>query len=165
MTVPGTAFELRGRFAGFLRNAGGKRRLRLECAEGHLELKLPRELRELAMSRLVAGAEIALHGLDFAHHGHLRRTVLGLRVLDPAPAHFTCPLRVCTKKNCWKQGGRELWRAVEEEAASVDAPLILEGVGCLDRCKQAPNLDCGDLAFERCTPGQARRLVHDLAGP
>jgi len=159
-------FELNGEFAGFIRTIQGKRRMLLRTGNGDVQLKVPRSLRHRLDGRLSAGCAIAVSGLE--HHdyiGSVTRAVLRVQVIGPAvpDACFACPIQVCAKKNCWKQGGRELWQALEQELAGIDDPPALESVHCLDRCKQAPNFDCGGLEFARCTPERARRFVHDLA--
>jgi hypothetical protein len=159
-------FELSGEFAGFIRTIQGKRRMLLRTAAGDVQLKVPRSLRHRLDGRLSAGCAIIVSGLEHRDYtGNVTRAVLRVRVSDPAAAGpcFTCPIEVCAKKNCWKQGGRELWQALDQELAGIDDAPALESVHCLDRCKLAPNFDCGGLEFARCTPERARRFVHDLS--
>ena len=35
-----------------------------------------------------------------------------------------CPIRVCTKKNCWRSGGKELWHALEAELAERGLTVV-----------------------------------------
>jgi hypothetical protein len=159
-------FELSGEFAGFIRTIQGKRRMLLRTGGGDMQLKIPSSLRHRLDGRLSAGCAVTVSGLEHREHGgSVTRAVLRVEVSGPvaADACFACPIQVCTKKNCWKQGGRELWRALEQELAGIDGAPALESVHCLDRCKHAPNFDCGALEFERCAPERARRFVHELA--
>lgn len=159
-------FELLGEFAGFIRTIQGKRRMLLRTSAGDVQLKLPRSLRHQLDGRMSLGTAILVCGLDPGDAlDRTPRVVLRVRVSDAAANDpcFTCPIEVCAKKNCWKQGGRELWRALERELAGIDDAPALEAVHCLDRCKHAPNFDCGGLEFERCTIEHARQFVRDLA--
>jgi hypothetical protein len=158
-------FELTGDFGGFIRNLLGKRRLLLLTASGEVQLKVPRALRLRLDGRLAIGTPLTVSGFEQDAQGQPHRAVVRVRIpgASGGDACYTCPIQVCTKKNCWRQGGRELWHSFEHELATLDDAPALEKVDCLDRCKHAPNFDCGALEFERVTPERARRFLHDLA--
>lgn len=155
-------FELTGDFGGFVRNLFGKRRLLLYTATGEVQLKVPRTLRLQLDGRLTIGSPLTVFGFEQEAYGKPHLAAVRIRIASTGACH-TCPIQVCTKKNCWRQGGRELWHTLEQELASLPAAPALEKVDCLDRCKQAPNFDFGPLEFEHATPERARRFVHDLA--
>lgn len=157
-----TPFELTGDFGGFVRNLLGKRRLLLHTATGEVQLKVPRPLRLRLDGRLPIGTPLAVSGFEQEARGKPHLAVVRIRIAGTGECH-TCPIQVCTKKNCWRQGGRELWHTLEGELAKLPGAPKLEGIDCLDRCKQAPNFDCGALAFQHATPERARRFLHDLA--
>jgi hypothetical protein len=161
-------FEVKGQFAGFVRDEQGKRRLLLQAGEETLFFKLPGSLRKQFADRLVTGHSIVVSGVEQRDQlsGWVRRIISRLQFLEVQPvACGHCTIRVCAKKNCWKSGGKELWQALEQEIASAGliGAVRLKAVGCLDRCKRAPNLDCGDIELERCTSEMARTLIGDLA--
>lgn len=153
-------FRLAGAFGGFVRNAAGKRRLLLHTASGEAHFRLPRALRRELEDRIAIGAAIAVAGFERENGSP---AIVRVDIPGSTGACLTCPIRVCTKKNCWKRGGRELWHLLERELPSIPGAPPLEAVDCLDRCKRAPNLDCGALEFERCTPERLRRFLRDLA--
>ena len=173
-TLTFRTFELIGRFAGFVFTETGKRRMRLCEGEHEHLLKVPRTLRRRVIGQFQPGQSIRVAGIEEEDPatGLLKRVVS--RVLPdtvaspenagplPAPTPVAAyPIRVCAKKNCWRQGGRELWEALGREvtARGLAAQITLRRVGCLDRCKHAPNADCGDHAYTQCAPGDAARMI------
>lgn len=164
-------FELRGQFAGFFRTIFGKRRMILRAGGEDHELKVPKELRRELAGALVPGVEIVVTGFerpeDFT--GRMRRVVSHIHFLTrppvPPDACATCTIRVCTKKNCWKQGGRELWHTLETRLAEqglTDA-VRLKAVDCLDNCKRAPNLELHHRLHQRGTPARVGEIVAQIA--
>ena len=75
-------------------------------------------------------------------------------------------IRVCAKKNCWKQGGRELYEALDRQLDALGRPanVTLQPVGCLDQCKHAPNVECGHRVYSRCTSHEAEAIMARAAG-
>jgi hypothetical protein len=162
-------FEIRGEFAGFVRDGRGKQRMMLRTGEEELLFKMPKELRKRFADRLVPGLVIVVSGIEerVRFSGWIKRIVSRLEFLE-APgvtACESCPIRICAKKNCWKDGGHALWRVLEEkiEAAGLTGVIRLKAVGCMDHCKRAPNLSCGDTHIEQCTPELAEKLIDRLA--
>jgi hypothetical protein len=102
-----TGFEVQGRFAGFFRDIFGKRRMALRVAGEEIYLKVPKALRKELEPILVPGEEVVVLGRD-AFDGRDARVVSELRFRD-RPGCIACPIRVCTKKSCWRNGGKELW--------------------------------------------------------
>jgi hypothetical protein len=166
-------FELRGQFAGFIRNAAGKRRMLLRIGGADVELKLPAELREAIQKRLSVGLDITVAGSEESSSPRSKRVVSQVAFESPGvensaalpPACVRCPIQVCTKKNCWRGGGKELWRALEHElqAAGLADAIALQPVDCLDNCKRGPNITCNGELLERCTAREAHDLVQQLA--
>jgi hypothetical protein len=163
--VSSKPFEMQGEFAGFIRSLVGKRRMVLRTEKEDHFLKVPKALRHRLTGALFPGSKIAVTGHEVHEEGgrgpklvvetvHLV-TAAGLEV----PAG--CPIRVCTKKNCWRSGGKELWHALEAELAErgLTGVVQLEGVDCLDHCKKAPNAEWEGCEFHRCTPRDAERIV------
>ena len=158
-------FELHGEFAGFIRTLLGKRRMVLRTGREDCFLKVPKALRHRLTGSLYPGSKIAVTGYEVMEEGgrgpklvvssvHLV-TSSGLEV----PAG--CPIRVCTKKNCWRSGGKELWHALEATLAErgLTGVVQLEGVDCLDHCKRAPNAEWQGCEFHRCHPRDAEKIV------
>ncbi|MDB6172678.1 MAG: NADH:ubiquinone oxidoreductase 24 kD subunit [Chthoniobacteraceae bacterium] len=160
-------FEMQGQFTGFIRDECGKRRMLLRAGEESILFKLPTALRKQLGDRLVPGHAIVVSGVEQRDplSGWVRRIISRLHFLDESVVSSHCTVRVCAKKNCWKNGGKELWQALEQKIASAGLTDVvrLKAVGCLDRCKRAPNLDCGSTQLERCTPEMARALIDELA--
>lgn len=49
---------------------------------------------------------------------------------------------ICEKSNCWKKGGKKLYDQLEAEfkARGLTDEIPIKKTGCLNKCKQAPNL-------------------------
>ncbi len=163
-------FETRGEFVGFIRDESGKRRMLLRTGEQEeLCFKLPGELRKRFADLLLPGRVVVVSGVEQHNKvgGWIRRVISKLEFLGaPEPAaNAHRPIRVCAKKNCWKQGGKELWQTLEQklETAGLTDVIKLKAVGCLDHCKRAPNLACGHTHLERCTPEMVDKLIRQLA--
>ena len=162
MSIP---FELAGRFGGFVFTDAGKRRMLLRCGEETRLLKVPRLLRRRIIGKFGPGEPIRVAGTQEQEPetGVLKEVVSRVLPTDGGSAAVAAPapcvVRVCAKKNCWRQGGRELW-----ETLSQQDNVTLEQVGCLDHCKQAPNIECGHRVYSRCTPRDATNLISQTAG-
>lgn len=166
MSTPASAtFELRGLFCGFFRDVFGKRRMVLRVDGEELYLKVPKELREQLAGQLPAGEEIVATGMDESGGRGTKRVVSSVRSASGAAICAVCPILVCTKKNCWRSGGRELWSTLErhlEDAGLADA-VTLKGVDCLDHCKHAPNAEWQDHSYQLCGPRDAAAIVARVA--
>ena len=169
-----SAFELTGRFGGFVFTDEGKRRMLLREGDHDRLLKVPRVLRRRIIGKFPVGAliRVAVTEEREPEAGALKQVVSQVLPADgnlsasflppPAPAlALSSVVRVCSKKNCWRKGGRELFEALGDELAARGhaANIEIRQVGCLDRCKQAPNADCGTRAYTRCSPREAGRII------
>jgi NADH:ubiquinone oxidoreductase subunit E len=129
-------------------------------------LKVQRELRAELSGRIPRGAVVEVAGVVRTElfTGETKRVVTQVRPLVPVAATQTCTIRICAKKNCWKQGGRELWRAFETEIAGqgLGEAVRLKAVGCLDQCKHAPNIECHGHFYRHCSPAQAPAFLATL---
>jgi Thioredoxin-like [2Fe-2S] ferredoxin len=165
-----TKFDLIGEFAGFIRNAEGKRRmvLRVEHTES-ITLKLPKELRRQFESRLIPGTRIAVIGIEYRDFmGASKWVVSHLRFLSPTPTPdpcIQCPIRVCAKKNCWKNGGREIFEQLQARAAELGLQNVInvKAVSCLDNCKRGLNVQVGKKLFERCGAETVDKILERVA--
>lgn len=162
-----TDFRLHGEFVGFVRTPEGKKRMALRSADGEVLLKVERELRRKLAGRLERGSKIEVTGVVRTEifTGESKRVVTQVHPLGTVACTPTCTIRICAKKNCWKQGGRELFRALEAEIAThkMAETVRLKAVGCLDECKHAPNMECDGQIYRRCSPADAPALVKTLA--
>lgn len=174
-----TPFELAGRFGGFVFTETGKRRMLLRGAGADWLLKVPKELRRGIVGKFRPGEAIRVAGLQEPDPATGGANRIVSRVLPdpvtpcpapvaparprPVPPAVSCssPILVCTKKHCWRSGGRELWDALgrEIEAHGLTDRLEVRQVGCLGRCKQAPNADRGRHEHTRCAPAAAAAIV------
>lgn len=173
-------FELAGRFGGFVFTEAGKRRMLLCGVGADWLLKVPKELRRRITGKFRPGETIRVAGLQEPDPttGGANRIVsrvlpdtvadLPEPVVAPVPtlpvsptAPFISPIRVCSKKHCWRNGGRELWDALgrEVQARGLADRIEVRQVGCLGRCKQAPNADRGRHEHTRCVPATAAAIV------
>ena len=166
-----TPFEMAGQFGGFVFTEAGKRRMLLRCGEETCLLKVPRLLRRRIIGKFGLGESIRVAGLQERDPatGVLKQIVS--QVLPsgghpvPMAAVVACTIRVCAKKNCWRQGGQELFQAIDRQLDALGRPenIKLKAVGCLDHCKQAPNVECGSHVYKGCTPRDAEAMVTRIA--
>lgn len=178
-TLNPTPFELAGRFGGFVFTEAGKRRMLLRGAGADWLLKVPKELRRRIVGKFGPGETIRVAGVEepdpvtgganrivsrvlpdaaTASPGPMAAPVPTLPVGPPAAS---VPIRVCSKKHCWRNGGRELCTALgrEIEARGLAEQIEVRQVGCLGRCKHAPNADRGRHEYTRCDPAAAAAMV------
>lgn len=164
-----TKFELTGEFAGFVHTREGKRRmlLRIETTD-LLALKLPKELRKKYEPLLQPGARLTVLGIEYRDFvGESKHVVSHLRFLSAAPAMAAadpcvkCPIRVCAKKNCWKNGGKELFERLQARVAELGLQdvITVKATGCLDNCKRGPNVERGKKLYERCDAASIDSMV------
>jgi hypothetical protein len=160
-SIAPTTFEMRGEFRGFFRDLLGKRRMVLRVAGEELYLKVPKELRQVIERRIMAGDEVVVHGTEESGDRRAKRLVSQVWLAAEPGVCAICPIEVCTKKNCWRQGGKELWSELEHRLAKagLQGLVELQGVDCLDRCKHAPNADWNDHEFEDCGPRDVEAIV------
>lgn len=173
-----TRFELTGEFTGFVRNREGKRRMLLRVEESELlTLKLPKELRKRFETVLQPGTRVAVLGIEYRDFaGDAKYVVSYLRVMSPAPAPAPaatpapavaidacakCTIRVCAKKNCWKDGGKEVFERLRARVTELglQEAVDVKAVGCLDNCKRGPNVECGKKLFEKCDASSVDEIV------
>jgi NADH:ubiquinone oxidoreductase subunit E len=71
---------------------------------------------------------------------------------------------VCSKKNCWRQGGREIAHLVEREleSAGLQRLVRVKLSGCLDCCKSAPTIACNERLIANCERETVEKLVTRL---
>src|SRR3954462_6546963 len=112
--------QRRGIFAGFVRTLLGKRRLLLHRDGDELLLKVPKELRHVVEARLTPGQEVIVWGEEGIEK-RSGETVFPVSKVQTAgfatgaPAAFlVSPIQVCSKKNCWRSGGKELDAALRQ---------------------------------------------------
>ena len=74
------------------------------------------------------------------------------------------PIRVCAKKNCWREGGRELCEFLRQQAVLRDVANAVEikAVGCMDHCKHAPNLQWQGHVIQRASLQDAKEIIDRL---
>ena len=159
-------FDLAGEFEGFVRNQEGKRRILLRIGQKEpISLKLPKDLRKAFETRLRPGMQVAVLGVEYRDMfaDRSKYVVSHLRLLSPAlpEACAKCSIRVCAKKNCWKNGGEELFDQLQSRVhqLGLQDSVKIKTVGCLDHCKHGPNAECGKEVYERCDSKRADELI------
>ena len=170
--APSTGFDLTGTFGGFIFTANGKRRMLLQIADADCLFKVPRLLRRRVIGSFRSGQVLRVTGVE-DRDGFGTATKRTVEQIIPAndiavtgaPVQVACTIKVCAKKNCWRSGGRELLAALKGEAVvcGMADRVELKAVGCLDRCKQAPNADSPWREYRRCGPHDARAILAEIA--
>ena len=154
-------FQIEGEFRGFFRDLVGKRRMVVRASDGETYLKVPKHLRKTLSATLSPGQQIIARGTTKPDRETGAPRYLLTQVRLATGTVLACPIRVCVKKNCWRNGGRELWDALEDgiaEAGLEDA-LRLKAVDCLDHCKRGPNAECAGRNFHHCRPADAEKIL------
>jgi len=179
---------LRGRYLEPLRSSKGKiKGLMLHAPDGVMPVKLPKYLRPMLVREVMPGSWVQVWA--FPKDEHWRGINLipwpesevpsevkaALAVLQTsALAQSASPtemrvapvcIQVCRKGKCFKQGGYQIWSALQAE---IDANpglqhVTIEATGCMNACKQGPNLRVlphGKM-HSRVTPGRALSLLAD----
>lgn len=164
-------FELRGEFAGYVRNRAGKRRLLLRTTDHEVRLRIRKELRVQFAELLTAGNRLHVTGVEEIDSltGRATRRVLHVRGLGsfstrPA-ACAACPIRICSKRNCWKNGGEQLWKRLSHKirAAGLEQTVALKASGCLGNCKHSPNVECRGRLHDGARACDADALLRAIA--
>ena len=168
-----TPFELTGEFGGMVFTEAGKRRLLLRVDGTERLLKVLKPLRRRMAGNFRPGQTIRVGGTEERDQLTGTSKWVVTAVLPPGGEAMPAvpvatpsgPLRVCAKKNCWRDGGRELFAALEQgiEARGLTGQVQVKAVNCLDRCKQAPNIDWGDREFSRCHLRDAEAILDRAA--
>ena len=171
-TIP---FDVTGEFGGIVFTDAGKRRLVLRVGGAERFFKLPKHLRRRMAGFYRLGQTVRVHGVEERDRftGVSKWVVAEALPLDAPSAANTAavtspvplgPIRVCAKKTCWRQGGCELFRALERgiEARGLAGEVRVKAVGCLDRCNQGPNVDWDGREFTRCSPRDAETLLDQV---
>lgn len=155
--------ELQGSFRGFFKDIFGKRRLVLQVAgengrREELYLKIPKDLRKELDGWLIVGQQVLV-----TCHEELEGPVVSdvQKAEQGRGSHAGCTVRVCAKKNCWRDGGKEFWHEMERQidASGLDGRVKLKAVGCLDHCKKGPNAECAGRDYHHCSPEVASKIL------
>jgi len=152
-------FEVRGLFSGFFRDFFGKRRLVLRVGDEEVYLRVPKALKKQFAGVLEPGQEIVARGHE--PHGSDGKRLVSQIGIPGQPGCLSCPIRVCAKKDCWRNGGKELFKALEArlEAAGLEGSVKLKAVDCLDHCKRGPNMEYAGETYHHCTPRDVDEIM------
>lgn len=152
-----TAFTAHGVFAGFFRDIFGKRRMVLREGGHEAFLKVSKALRRELGEALSPGQEVTVSG----HCDDDGRRVVASVQPAGSSANIASPILVCSKKNCWRNGGHAVWDALEHgiAAGGMTGRVRLRAVDCLGHCKQGPNLEWGGQTFHRCQTRDVGRIL------
>ncbi|HEY0257321.1 MAG TPA: (2Fe-2S) ferredoxin domain-containing protein [Candidatus Methylacidiphilales bacterium] len=155
-------FRIEGEFRGFFRDVFDRHGLVLQIEDEEIFLKVPKALRKTLKGRLAEGARVVATGFAEFHAGKSleRRVVSQIRLANGSEC-MSCPIRVCVKKHCWRQGGKEIWRSLEQRiaTANLDDTVKLEEVDCFGECKHGPNLEFAGHSYRNCTVREAEKIL------
>jgi Thioredoxin-like [2Fe-2S] ferredoxin len=76
-------------------------------------------------------------------------------------------VQICNRGTCRKRGAREIQAAFRQalDAQGLTEAVCVETVGCLNHCKQGPNLKIDGVRYRHVEPEQVDELVADFCGP
>ncbi len=135
--------------------------LRVEGEEVYL--RVTKALKKQFADTLMPGQEIVARGHE-SSDSREKRLVSQIGIPGQSGC-LSCPIRVCVKKDCWRNGGKELWKTLETriETAGLADTVKLKAVDCLDYCKQGPNMEYGGQTYHHCTPRDADEIMAQFA--
>jgi Thioredoxin-like [2Fe-2S] ferredoxin len=128
-------------------------------------IHLSKNLRYLLVGLLQPGMHLSLQAKVKKHRLRAKFIVL-LPPSEPAvspafepPAAVNKPvkIKVCTSKQCCKNGSQQICSALEKVATGVN--ITVREVGCLGDCRNAPVIKIGDREYHRLSPKQAASLA------
>ncbi|WP_017314888.1 (2Fe-2S) ferredoxin domain-containing protein [Mastigocladopsis repens] len=171
-------FNLEGQFLGFVGDTPGKFKyfgLALESED--VQVKIPKELRQLLSLSLVPGEQIRVSGirkLD-THTGEIKLKAFKIIPLGFCHTQKTplqqqkCPpkakILVCQKSGCIKRGGKGLLTELQKILCDrgLSDHVIIERTSCLKCCKSAPNfiLQIGKKEYRNLRPEAIVSLLED----
>ncbi len=151
-------FEYSGQFAGFFRDVFGKKRMVLRTANEELYLGIAKPLHSRLSGMLTPGQEVVVAGKKSTSSRNLQ---LVLQAWIEGEQVLSQCFRVCSKKKCWKAGGKAIWKTLSKKIASpeFDHSVKLETVDCLENCKRGPNVEFDGVVIEHCTIGKAVEIL------
>ena len=157
-------FEYTGQFAGFFRDFFGNSRMVLRTSNEELFLGITKPLYASLSDRVVPGQEMMVAGNVFPG-SRVSQLIDDARILK-RPGVQRC-IRVCSHKKCWRNGGKDIWRALKQHVSEHDLgqSVRLEMSDCLDHCKRGPNLECDGSLLQHCTIRSAMEFLKDLRTP
>lgn len=170
-----TGQVLKGQYAGAYRSDKGKiKGLLLRSGETEFTIKLPKYLRPMLLRELAPGDFVQVwayaeddcwRAINVLPLPECEAVVLRQQWGDLAPAAGLAQasqkrmcIEVCTKGKCYKQGGRQIYNALQEAVDGNPAldHVAIKGTGCMKACKHGPNLrlPSGQL-LHRASPAEA----------
>ncbi len=156
-------FQLEGDFVAFGKmKKGTPKSLLLRCDGMAYELKIAKGLRSGIRGLLQPGSRVRIHGREKCQYDRsskkesqpskVKRKAVAITPLKQGSEIETrqpeagrqVVVQVCTKANCWKRGGKQIWDRLKEIQAEQGSSenISLQPVHCLDRCKKGPCLRC-----------------------
>ena len=144
-------FELTGRFLQFENSKSGEaKRLLIDLDSGQVRVKIAKTLRRALPALLQPGVPVTISGIRIRRKGALefRLKANSIKPLSTAAAFQTGQrkgsIAICSKKNCWKRGGKDLWETLEKTIVDrgLTDQIKLKRTGCLKNCKKCPCLVC-----------------------
>lgn len=146
------AWQLEGRFLGFILEDGKPKHLRLMTADGEYSIKLAKALRASVGATLMPGAWIQVWGekktsaktdgtkLKASRISTAPGQTETMLPVRPTPASAT--ILVCQKSDCLKRGGKAVCKALETALSDRDLTdqVSIRGTGCMKQCKAGPNI-------------------------
>ncbi|MHA3771661.1 (2Fe-2S) ferredoxin domain-containing protein [Verrucomicrobiota bacterium sgz303538] len=156
-------FNLRGEIAGFFKDVFGNRQMVLRNAGGEVFLEIPKALSRELEGTLAVGLEVGVSGKELSAEatGRRRRIVSQVSPAKSLAPRTACPIRVCSNKTCWLNGGQTLWKALEEKIAQegLESTVALKAVPCMNLCKQGPNVEIRGEEFHHCSASTVDEIL------
>lgn len=151
--------------------SGRLKKLLLEIPGGHIEIRLPKELRVVAELELKVGEPVRIW-LDPDSKQPRAVSLIPLRpyqilphsCLTANPGAPRACVFVCNSKSCCRKGGDELYQKLVE-ASELDPGLQVRKCGCLKQCDSGPMVKIKGKGVEALAPRDVPHLVKKLREP
>lgn len=151
-------FQVNAQLIGFVIKDGYKiKYVRVSISDTEYWIKPEKEIRETLNTAIAPGTFLEITGTSEWKSGLLKLKADNIKILDhqiisspsvavetqttSAKSRKACVL-VCQKSTCWKRGGQEVCKAIENTIhdQGLTEQVQVKLTGCLKQCKQGPNV-------------------------
>ncbi len=147
-------FEMQGRLIEFSEIKHGRPLRMLLEADGQIHsLKISKHIRLPDSPFFHPGAHVLVKGEQtWESPDEVKRKAFLIELIEGAIPDPAAPstragaldcIRVCSRSNCWKNGGKQIYRALKEMAKEqIEGNVVIDTTKCLGHCDHPPALIC-----------------------
>lgn len=154
---------MEGSFRGFFKDIHGRHRMAMLHGKEEFFLKVPKQLRKTMQSSLAFGTDVAVSGIiEFDKKAGQERPLVCR--IELSGKCLSCPILVCTRKHCWNNGGKEIWKHLKNQIDEADLldQVQLKEIDCFGMCADGPNIEFAGHSHRHCTLRDAEEILEPL---